>query len=224
MCRANWKDDPLLRSIRIKEDLDVKAVQVYVDWLYTRKVGIREEVERTSDKFNVEVLKCWAVAAAMEDSTFRDEVVKMWFEEAGARFWRDSIKWAFVEDCGVKKIKDFILEVFLAFVEPGWFREESSRWPEVFVRELSEWLLVGGKRRGFEEIKMEWLGKMNGRYEEGKETMIMEKDGYDVDEARSRSPSRGKKRKADSDGDEEPQMTKRQSNRSRSSRQYGGKP
>lgn len=116
MCRANWKDDPLLRSIQIKEELDVKAVQAYVDWLYIRQLVISDEVERTSDKFNVAVLKCWAVAAAMQDDKFRDEVVKMWFDEAEARFWSDSIKWAFVEKCGVKEIKVGLWERRAGFV------------------------------------------------------------------------------------------------------------
>lgn len=105
MCRANWKDEPLLRSIHVQENLDPVAVQGYVDWLYTRKVVISDDVLRTTDKFNVAVLKCWAVAAAMGDGAFGDELVRLWFEEAEARFWSESVKWVFVEECGVKDIK-----------------------------------------------------------------------------------------------------------------------
>lgn len=157
MCRATWKEQPLLKSVSVRENLDSGVVQMYIDWLYSRTLVIPTEISRKSDTFNVVLLKCWAVAAAMGDEMFRDAVIETFFAEAKARLWSESVKWTFVDDCGVKEIKDFVMEVFLAFVEPEWFRKESATWPEVFVGEVGERLLEGGRRREFDEIQRRWL-------------------------------------------------------------------
>ncbi|KAH7393862.1 hypothetical protein DE146DRAFT_110285 [Phaeosphaeria sp. MPI-PUGE-AT-0046c] len=173
MCRATWKEEPLLKSRSVREEVDAGAVQMYIDWLYTRTLRVPAGTSRNSDAFNVALLKCWAVAAAMRDEVFKNAVVGTFFDEAKARFWSDSVKWTFVEDCKVKEIKDFVMEVFLAFMEPGWFREESARWPEVFVREVGESLLEDGRMKGYEEIKSRWLEKLGSDQEGGsKETMV----------------------------------------------------
>ncbi|OAK95110.1 hypothetical protein IQ06DRAFT_178030, partial [Phaeosphaeriaceae sp. SRC1lsM3a] len=156
MCRATWKEQPLLKSVSVRENLDSGVVQMYIDWLYSRTLVIPTEISRKSDTFNVVLLKCWAVAAAMGDEMFRDAVIETFFAEAKARLWSESVKWTFVDDCGVKEIKDFVMEVFLAFVEPEWFRKESATWPEVFVGEVGERLLEGGRRREFDEIQRRW--------------------------------------------------------------------
>ena len=78
------------------------------------------------------------------------------------------------------------------------------------MRELSEKLLEGGKRRGFEEIKRSWLEKLDGEHDERSEKLVMRKDRYDLRDGESWSLSRGKKRSANEDDGEEPQMNKRQ--------------
>lgn len=206
MCRATWKEQPLLKSVSVRENLDSGVVQMYIDWLYSRTLVIPTEISRKSDTFNVVLLKCWAVAAAMGDEMFRDAVIETFFGEAKARFWSESVKWTIVDDCGVKEVKDFVMEVFLAFAKPGRFRELSASWPDVFVREMGERLLEDGRRRGFEEIKREWLEKLKVHKERGDEAIMVEFDDCDVTKDATRSTGRDKKKSVDESEDEGPQV------------------
>jgi hypothetical protein len=164
MCRADWKNEPLLKSLDIKEELDAESVQIYLDWLYSGHLQIPASIDRKTDAFNVAVLKCWAVANAMQDETFKSMVVKMWFEEAEAQFWKDSVEWAFVEGNGDEEIKGFVVEVFMCFMETGWFVKEGKSWPDAFVRALADralegWMEGGQGTEGFEGVKGRWIGK-----------------------------------------------------------------
>jgi hypothetical protein len=161
MCRAPWKNEPLLKSLSIEEALDVQAVQGYLDCLYSGTLHIAASISRKSDLFNVALLKCWAVASAVDDECFKNDVVEMFLRDAEARFWSDSIHWAFVEGRANEEIKGFVVEVFMAYMKPGWFGEQGGMWPEKFVRVLADKALEGmvGRKR-FADVRREWLGSL----------------------------------------------------------------
>jgi hypothetical protein len=158
MCRAPWKNEPLLKSLHIPESLDAQAVQGYLDWLYSGTLRVAPGISRKSDSFNVALLKCWAVAGAVQDECFRNVVVGAFFGEARARFWSDSVHWTFVEGGANEEIKGFVVEVFMAYMKPGWFGEQGNRWPEEFVRVLADKALEGMVgRKGYPDVKRKWL-------------------------------------------------------------------
>jgi hypothetical protein len=126
MCRATWKNEPLLKNLTISDDLDAAAVQMYLDWLYSTDLRIPARVDRATDAFNVALLKCWAVASAVQDDAFKGVVLAAFFTEAGAQFWRESIHWVFEDGYGNAEIRSFVIEVFMAFMEPGWFRQREQ--------------------------------------------------------------------------------------------------
>jgi hypothetical protein len=170
MCRATWLTDPSLSQLDIKSELDPEAVQAYLDWLYTSDLRIDETIPKTDDAFNLHLLKLWAVAAVVQDENFKTLVITTFFDEAKARFWTDSVKWAFVNRKGNNEIRDFIIEISLAYIEPGWFKKEGSRWPEAFVRELADAAMVRWEqRKSFAEQKKMWMRKLNFEDEEEQE-------------------------------------------------------
>jgi hypothetical protein len=134
MCRAPWKNGPLFKYLNVNEDLDAEAIHIYLDWMYSSMIRIPATFSGTTDAFNVILLKCWAVASAVQDNVFRDTIIHTFFIEAEARFWSSSVQWAFVEGNANAEIKDFVMEVFMAIVKPGWFKEEGKKWPSMFVR------------------------------------------------------------------------------------------
>jgi hypothetical protein len=157
MCRAPWKNEPLLKSLTVTDTLDAEAVQIYLNWLYSSTLHIPASISRKSDAFNVVILKCWAVAIAMDDILFRNNVLCTFFRDAEAQFWRDSVEWVFVQGNGNAEIKDFVVEAFMAFMKLGWFSKEAMLWPEVFVREVGDRALGLMKgRRGWREIRRAW--------------------------------------------------------------------
>jgi len=159
MCRATWKVEPLLlKNLVIDHALDAEAVQIYLDWLYSSNLRISDNIPRASDEFNLKLLKCWAVACALEDITFRNVIVTAFFVEGEACFYKESIKWAFTEGHVDEDIKEFVIEVFMSFMQPGWFSRESASWPDVFVKAVADRAFEDMRgKRDFEEIKRQWL-------------------------------------------------------------------
>jgi hypothetical protein len=177
MCRAPWKNEPLLKHLSFDEKLDAEAVQVYLDWVYSSMVRVPITYLRNTDTFNVMLLKCWAVASVVQDTSFRDIVIQTFFMEAGAGFWSSSVHWAFVEGNANNEIKDFVMDVFMAFIKPGWFVREGKKWPGVFVRSLADKMLKGTKREAYEEVKEAWLKKLeveDGKDEGDEEQSVVE--------------------------------------------------
>jgi hypothetical protein len=162
MCRATWKNEPMLKGVRIAERLDAESVQCYLGWLYSSQLHIPTSIDRKSDAFNLALLKCWAVASAMEDASFKKEVLRTFFEDAKARLWRESVQWVFVEGWANEEIRGFVVEVFMAFVKLGWFKEQADMWPDEFVRVLADKALEGMERKmGYKDVKIKWLGKLS---------------------------------------------------------------
>jgi hypothetical protein len=153
----------------MKSELDPEAVQTYLDWLYTSNLHIDDNISSMVHAFNLQLLKLWAIAAAVEDESSRIAVITKFFDEAKARFWHESVKWAFVDRKGNNEIRDFIIDITLAYIEPGWFKSEGGRWLEIFVRELADAAMVRwGQRKTFAEQKNAWMVKLGVEIEERK--------------------------------------------------------
>jgi hypothetical protein len=170
MCRATWKNEPLLKHLTLDDDLDAQAVQMYLDWLYSTDLRVPSSVSRDSDAFNVALLECWAVAGAVDDHAFKTVVIKTYFTEAGVQFWDESINWAFEDGYGNEEICRFVIDVFMTYMEPGWFRDESKGWPDGFVREVAERAWEGCRtRKSYKDVKREWLGRLQEEEEEAED-------------------------------------------------------
>ena len=174
MCRTSWKNDPLRNHLAVGKELDAEAVQVYLDWLYTSNLQIQPTLSRKPDAFNLAVLKLWAVANAVEDKTFKSVVITAFFTKARARFWTESVKWAFVERRCDDEVRDFVLTVSLTYIGHGWFSKEGKDWPCEFVRELADVAMTRWKgRASFAELRSAWMDKVNTKgWEEEEEGFV----------------------------------------------------
>ncbi|KAF1920648.1 hypothetical protein BDU57DRAFT_561827 [Ampelomyces quisqualis] len=160
MCRAPWKNEPLLKHLNLHENLDADAVQIYIDWMYSSAIRVPSSITRNTDAFNVMLMKCWAVASAVQDMAFRNAVIYAFFTVAEARFWGSTVHWAFVEGNANAEIKDFVMEIFMNFTNPGWFKRHGAKWPGVFVRSLADRILGSGKRKDYHEVRSTWLERL----------------------------------------------------------------
>jgi hypothetical protein len=72
------------------------------------------------------------------------------------------VKWAFVERKCDEEIRDFIVDMSLAYIEPGWFKNESKDWPEAFVSELADVVMVRWRdRKDDRALRKMWMRKLN---------------------------------------------------------------
>lgn len=161
LCRARWVHDPAHMIPVLREGLEVWAVQTYLEWLYTRDIRISDDIGRDTNAFNLALLQCWKVSTVMQDTTFRDALILAFFTEAQKLFWSQSIEWAFDKDeKNIEDIRDFIVEVFITRMEPGWFKAHSDKWPKVFVQALAdkslERALAGGE--DFDGLRAKYIG------------------------------------------------------------------
>ncbi|KAF3049991.1 hypothetical protein E8E11_008249 [Didymella keratinophila] len=187
MCRGRWTDRsrPDIEHLKIKQELDGQAVQVYLDWLYSGTVRIDDSIPRTNDDFNVVLLQCWEVSDAMGDETFREAVIQEFFGEAEAHFWAKSIDYAFVDGKGSEATRDFVMDVFLTGVPNDWFKTESEKWPKTFAQKLADHCLKkalsGEKIKTYEEIETMY---MKSQADEDKEEVmdVVSADDEDVED------------------------------------------
>jgi hypothetical protein len=160
MCRADWKNEPLLKNVSLEEQLDAKVVQMYLDWLYSSSLHIPFRISRWTDTFNLILLKCWAVASAVDDECFEHTVMNIFFEEAKAQFWEESVHWAFVDDGATEEIRAFIIEIYMAHMEKDWFTKKGPKWPSNFVMALADKTMEGVKKKSYEQFKRDWTRKL----------------------------------------------------------------
>ncbi|RMZ70247.1 E3 ubiquitin- ligase Zswim2 [Pyrenophora seminiperda CCB06] len=161
LCRTSWKNDPLLKRMTVEKELDAEAVQAYLDWLYTSCLPIAPSLSRKTDEFNLVMLKLWAVANAVEDETFKSIVMTTYFKDAKVSFGAESVKWAFVERKSDAQIREFVLDVSLVYITPGWFTKQGKDWPDEFLRALADAAMVGWQeRKSFAELKEIWMQKL----------------------------------------------------------------
>jgi hypothetical protein len=106
----------------------------------------------------------------VDDHAFKTVVIKTYFTEAGVQFWDESINWAFEDGYGNEEICRFVIDVFMTYMEPGWFRDESKGWPDGFVREVAERAWEGCRtRKSYKDVKREWLGRLQEEEEEAED-------------------------------------------------------
>jgi len=172
MCRADWKTEPLIKSLSLNDKLNAEAVQRYLDWLYSGILQIPATVSRKTEVFNLALLKCWAVAITMEDDCFKHVVVRTFFGEVTAQFWFESVRWAFSNDGAKEEIKEFIIDVFMSDIEAGWFTKDGHNWPMEFVMVLADRALDGVARKSYDQVQKDWMKKL--QIEDGE---IDEEDG-----------------------------------------------
>jgi hypothetical protein len=176
MCRADWKNEPLLKNVSLEEQLDAEAVQMYLDWLYSGNLHIPSKISRRTDAFNLMLLKCWAVASAVDDEFFECTVMSIFFQGAKAQFWDESVHWAFVDGGANEEIKEFIIEVYMAHMTKDWFSKKGAKWPSEFVMALADRAFEGAKKKSYEQIKREWTKKLEGEQGVVPEETILSKD------------------------------------------------
>lgn len=106
----------------------------------------------------------------MDDQTFRDAVIRVFFDEAKAQFWAKSINFAFVDGRGSDAMRDFVMHIFLTRIYDDWFQIESRKWPKTFVQKLADhcmtMALSGEKIKSYEEIETIHVGPDGGDEDE----------------------------------------------------------
>jgi hypothetical protein len=100
ICEAIQESRPSIVSLPSKIDLDPKAVQLYIDWLYADTIRVGPDVAaESSDDYNVCLLRAWSVAAAAQDKEFEHAViahlVSQFDEQKNAGFGAASVTYAF---------------------------------------------------------------------------------------------------------------------------------
>ncbi|KAJ4365598.1 hypothetical protein N0V83_008218 [Neocucurbitaria cava] len=137
MCRSYWKqrtDGVVL----IHEELDRNAVQLYIDWLYSGKLQVDEKFNRSSDEYNVQLLKGWTVSSTFKDVTFTYAIIAEYLSwevkySPSPYFGPDAAKYAF-EDQDIGSMKRFVVDAFLVDIEDGWSESNATGFPPAFVR------------------------------------------------------------------------------------------
>jgi hypothetical protein len=99
MCEAIQVSLPSIVSLPSEIDLDPKAVQLYIDWLYADTIRVDPDVAVESDDYNVCLLRAWSVASAAQDKDFKHaliaHLVSQFDEQKNAGFGATSITYAF---------------------------------------------------------------------------------------------------------------------------------
>ncbi|EDU49262.1 hypothetical protein PtrSN002B_006840 [Pyrenophora tritici-repentis] len=176
MCRASWTNDQLLSYLAVEKELDAEAVHIYLDWPYTSTLHIRSTLSRDTDAFNLVILKLWAVASAVEDTTFKAIVITTFFEQSRSVFTTESVKWAFVERKCDDEIRDFVLTVALTYLYPGWFRIWGDLWPDEYVRELADMAMTTWKeRKSIGDLSKMWAEKLGTESDDDEEEGLVAK-------------------------------------------------
>ncbi|EOA89820.1 hypothetical protein ACJQWK_02758 [Exserohilum turcicum] len=172
MCRARWKSPRHLSCVNIETELDVEAVQSYLDCMYTGTLKeVSASIPRNSDQFSLVMLKRWAVASALEDAAFKAQVLTALFANGRVVIGIESVKWAFVERKCSDEIREFMVDVSLTGIESGWFKEMGKRFPEAFVSQSADGAVRkwrnGNNRRGLGDVRRDWMRRVGAGGGEG---------------------------------------------------------
>ncbi|KAJ4384614.1 hypothetical protein N0V86_000214 [Didymella sp. IMI 355093] len=202
ICRGQWipRGSSNFERLRVNQELDGQAVQIYLHWLYSGTITIDASVSRANDEFNVVLLQCWEVSDAVDDESFRGAVICTFFNEAEAHFWSKSINFAFVDGKGSDAMREFVMDIFLTLVGNNWFETKSTRWPEAFVRKLADHCmkkaLSGEKIKSYVEIEVAHFGPGGQREEEEEVVDLASEDEDDLDDVPLSNPSQAQVSKA----------------------------
>lgn len=143
LCRKFWKQKSE-DLITLDKELDTYAVQLYLDWLYTKRLLFPEDVVHQDEDFIIFLLKAWTVSDAIDDANFRyaliAEYISLVENEEYTPIWIDSIEYAF-SDQSSANMKAFVTDAFLADIDPDWFDESSEDFPTAFTHALCRLIL-----------------------------------------------------------------------------------
>lgn len=99
ICEAIQEPRPSTVSLPSKIDLDPKALQLYVVWLYADAIRVAPDVAAESDDYNVCLLRAWSVAEAAQDKEFKHAIIahlmSQFDKQENAGFGAASITYAF---------------------------------------------------------------------------------------------------------------------------------
>jgi hypothetical protein len=152
---------------------------------------------------------------------FQESGLDYFFADAKARVWRESVHWADEE------IRRFVVEVFMAFIKPGWFGEQADMWPDKFARVLADGALEGMERKmGYKDVRNKWLGKAKDTDEEvqeaGEEEETRQVETGDTDEEWHWDTCRSRDEVARTEEDESPRRKRPRRQHIASDRWTGG--
>ncbi|KAF2869090.1 hypothetical protein BDV95DRAFT_112029 [Massariosphaeria phaeospora] len=139
MCRVPWKKQENVYPVSTTAGLDPRAVQLYIRWLYSEGcLKINDDLEDDlcfyDDLFNVYLLKALMVAYKLEDDGFKKAVLTAIFDESTEDLGEASVKYVF-NDINNYMLQDLVLCLFMTQITTGWFTDESSGFPDAFVKE-----------------------------------------------------------------------------------------
>ena len=139
MCRRVWtfetKDPEELDA-----ELDWRALQLYVDWLYTRRLNRTDTDLECVDYSHRDLLEAWTVAAVLQDDEFKHAIIAEIVSEGdhldNTGFGIRSVEYAFGEDIDILGMQNFITEAFLIGIDEDWFEVWSDEYLVNFVHAL----------------------------------------------------------------------------------------
>lgn len=122
-------------------NLDVDAVQIYLNWLYSGNLHIDDAIDRDDDRFNTLLLKAWTVALAFNDYNFKYAIIAEFVSSVedgkNSGFKSDSVRYAF-EECSNHFMQYFVVGNILITITPKWFQDHASEYPTSFTHALCE--------------------------------------------------------------------------------------
>jgi hypothetical protein len=138
LCRKFWKQKRE-DLITLGEELDPDAVQVYLDWLYTKRIVFQMDPYGLEEYFSFSLLTAWIVAESMQDVDFRHQLVAKYVSATAngedTSFGRTSIHYAFETESS-PSMRAFVIDAFLVDLDPGWFDDSAHLFPANFLHKL----------------------------------------------------------------------------------------
>ncbi|EUC43690.1 hypothetical protein COCMIDRAFT_27888 [Bipolaris oryzae ATCC 44560] len=107
MCRASWKTDSPLSNLDVETELDVEAVQIYLDWVYTSELMI-PAISPESEAYKLIKLNLMAVGDAFKDRRFKSQVRDLFFVQQDTFFRRESANLASADREAYNEMQTFL--------------------------------------------------------------------------------------------------------------------
>ncbi|OAL54818.1 hypothetical protein IQ07DRAFT_676780 [Pyrenochaeta sp. DS3sAY3a] len=73
LCREDWVDE-MEEVIEVSARVDVRAAQVFVDWLYTGKIDLVNAVPQDPEAYGLVTMGAWILASSLRAQGFTEEV------------------------------------------------------------------------------------------------------------------------------------------------------
>lgn len=147
LCRKFWKQKRE-EQITLDKELDPDAVQLYLDWLYTKRLVFPEDLDQKTEEFSLFLLKAWTVSETMQDADFRHRLVAKYVstteDSPELSIWTECVQYAF-ETQSSEMMRTFVVDAFLVDIEPGWFDASADFFPAIFTHALCRSILLSMK-------------------------------------------------------------------------------